>query len=304
MPTTDRRPLIAYLKVQRANDRVMLAALRRSSANITRELNRLSLQTGVGAAVREDQLLMSKVAIQREMASLWRQLGMHIQAGKAEAAATGAETILAQGRGMMRAVMPAADVDYLMRSARASAAASVDVLEARVSGASRIPLSDRVYKSSQLVNGKIDDIVENALSRGASARDIARDVRKFVRPDTPGGTRYAAMRLGRTELNNAFHAAQARTSVTVPWVQYTRWNISASHPKPDECDEYAGQVHIPGGEAGLWLPNEVPGKPHPNCLCFCTAETVNRDQFIDAFAAGEYDTFVEEIMRTGGMTFR
>jgi hypothetical protein len=83
-----------------------------------------------------------------------------------------------------------------------------------------------------------------------------------------------------------------------------RWNLSGSHPEPDECNEYAEQSHMPNGEAGLWLPEEVPLKPHPNCLCYVTPENVSRDQFIADFESGKYDTYVDKLMRDGALTIK
>jgi hypothetical protein len=185
-----------------------------------------------------------------------------------------------------------------MRSARSSAAQTTEVVQARLK-ISQIPLSDRVYQSQQLVTGQVDDIINSALSRGASARDLATDVRRFIRPDVRGGVRYAALRLGRTELNNAFHAAQVDTAIKTPWTTSVRWNLSGSHPRPDQCNEYAENAGT-----GLWKPEEVPAKPHPNCLCYTTPETPSREEFVRQFTAGEYDSFVDGIINSGGAVFR
>jgi hypothetical protein len=300
-PGTDRRPLITYLRVQRDFDRRMIAILSRSSERITAELRRLETRAGVGAAVRRDQLLLTQAAIQRELADLWTAVGRETLAGRATAAAAAVDTILSEQA--LRAVMPATDAAFLLRSARASAAATVGTVEARAK-LSTIPLAQSVYNNQLLAAGKIDAIVDEALARGASARELARDVRAYVRPDVRGGVRYAAFRLGRTELNNAFHAQQVLTGVETPWVVGLKWNLSGSHPRPDECNDYADKPHIPGGENGVYRPDQVPGKPHPNCLCFTTSIDVGRAAFIDNFRAGDYDDFVDSVMRSGAITIR
>lgn len=295
-PGVDRRPLISYLRVQRDQDRRMIAILRRTSTRIDDELRRLEARAGIGAAVRRDQLRLTQVELHRELAELWRQLGLQILAGREEAAAAAIESIYPPT--LLRSVFPAADVDYLLRSAKTQAASTIEVVEARLK-ISRIPLARSVYKSEQLVSGQVDAIVDEALARGASARELAKDVRRFVNPNVRGGVRYAAMRLGRTELNNAFHATQVQSGITTPWTHGLRWNLSGSHPRPDECNEYAEH-----GGTGVWDPKEVPAKPHPNCLCFMTPEVDDRATFIDRYVAGDFDNFVDSMMRSGGITIR
>lgn len=300
-PGTDRRPLLAYLRVQRDREREMIAILQRASARINRELAYLANRPGIGAAVRREQLLMTKVAIHDEISAMWESLGRTVLAGRADAAAAAAR--LAMDRTLLSSVFPAGDVDYLIRSAEAQARQGIDTVEARAK-LSKIPLAESVYKNRELTNGKIDAIVDNALARGASARDLAKDVRRFIRPDVRGGVKYAALRLGRTELNNAFHAQQVVSGVETPWVTGMRWNLSGSHPKPDECNEYADEKHEEDMPAGVFSPENVPGKPHPNCLCFMTSETVDREEFVRRYMAGDFDTFTDSLMRNGSITFR
>jgi hypothetical protein len=291
MPDT---PLVTYLKIQRAADREILAALRSSAANVSSELKRLQNATKTGEKVRREQLLRSQAAINREMAVLFDRVGDTVQAGAARAAEAGARTILEANKDLLREVLSASDYDYLVRSAEQSASNSLEALRQRVSGSSYVPLSQQVYDTQQLASGKIDEIVNAAIARGASAAELARDVRAYINPNTPGGVRYASLRLGRTELNNAFHAAQIKQAQEEPWTYGLRWNLSGSHPKPDECNEYADQVHYKDGEAGVFRPEEVPAKPHPNCLCYTTPEVPDPDEFIDQYMAGKYDEGIEE----------
>lgn len=300
-PGTDRRPLLAYLRVQRDRERELVSILTRSSARMTRELNYLATKPGIGAAVRRDQILLTQMAIQRELSDLWSSLGRSVLAGRADAAAAAIEGLYPGS--LLKTVYPDADVDYLLRSAKAQARETVSTVEIRAK-LSRIPLAESVYRNKELASGKIDDIVDAALARGASARELANDVRRFVRPDVRGGIKYAALRLGRTELNNAFHAQQVVSGVDTPWTTGMRWNLSGSHPRPDECNEYADETHIPGGDPGVYRPEDVPGKPHPNCLCFMTPETLDRGEFVSAYNSGAFDSFVDSMMRTGGVTIR
>ena len=291
--TQDRRPLVAYLRVQRANDRAMIAILSRSTLKIEAELTRLSTRTGIGVAIQRAQLEAAQAAIHREIATLYRALGLQVLASRETAAAEALESLFP--RALWRSVLPADDVDYLLRSMRATASQGIDAVENRLTLSQRT-LSERVYHSRDLVDGKIDDLINSALARGASAADLARDVKGFIKPEVQGGIRYAALRLGRTELNNAFHAGQVLTGIKSPWITGLKWNLSGSHPRPDECNEYADQ--------GVFRPEDVPGKPHPNCLCYTTAETVTRSEFISSFESGEYDSIIDQIQSAGGITIR
>lgn len=293
--------MLAYLRVQERHERELLFALKRSASRIDRELRALERKSGIGAAVRRDQLRLSKAAIQREIASLWRLLGSQVEASRAEAAAAAVKTMHTYDAVLLRAVMSQAEMDLLLRGLLLQAERGVSVVETRVLGMSRISLSDRVWRSRVLVSGQLDRVIDNALARGVSARELADDVRAFVNPNTKGGVRYAANRLARTEINNAFHGTQIRQAQQVPWITGMQWQLSGSHPRPDECDTYANESHYDGGDAGVFLPAEVPAKPHPNCLCFTTPVVPDRSTFISQYQAGAYDSFIDEVMRTGGV---
>lgn len=293
-------PLVTYLRLQRALDRELLALLRVTYASCSAELLRLQGRTGIGAAVRREQLQMTIAEINRQMSRYWAAAGDRIQASQYEAAAEAAEEMWRSP--YLRSVY-GADADYLMRSARIQASEALSTALERVGGSSYIPLAESVYKNQALTSGHIDDLVNAALGRGASAAELARDVRAFINPNVRGGVRYAAMRLGRTELNNAFHASQVRSAVDCPWVDLVKWNLSGSHPKPDECNQYAEDDND-GKGAGLWRPGSVPGKPHPNCLCYTTTVDIGRAEFIRRFEAGQFDSVVDQMIATGGITVR
>jgi hypothetical protein len=146
-------------------------------------------------------------------------------------------------------------------SLRATARAGLETAAARVPR----DLSDRVWDNSQLANGKIEDLIRSALNQGLSAKEFAQTVYNFASPRTPGGQSYAAMRLARTEINNAFHEQQRAQGHQIG-VLGTKWNLSGSHPTPDECDEYAS--HEAGLGEGVWNVDEVPDRPHPFVSAF------------------------------------
>lgn len=155
----------------------------------------------------------------------------------------------------------------------------------------QINLSARVYKNKALSSGMVDKAINRGIALGKSAREIANDVRKLISTRTPGGVSYAAKRLGRTEINNAFHTTQTRIYEGQPWVSGVKWVVSGSHPRPDVCDEYAKQDHDDLGP-GVFKKGNVPGKPHPQCLCHIVAITIPREEFLDNLLAGKYNRFI------------
>jgi len=157
-------------------------------------------------------------------------------------------------------------------------------------------LSQRVYRNRALSQGHVEKAINNGLLLGKSAREMAKDVKRFIDPSTPGGASYAAMRLGRTEIQNAFHFNAVKQYQESPWVERVLWTLSGSHPEPDECNEYAESVHFNGGRAGEFRPDDLPAKPHPQCLCYTDPVAIDLDEYAKRFHAGEYDDYIDKQM--------
>lgn len=285
--TANRTPLVEYLKIQRDSDAEVVRTLTAASERINVELIRLGTSVKPGKLVRGFQLRKAQAAIHREIATTWGRIGDTVEVRRNEAIAKAVE--LSFPDNLLANVLPEADREALLTSLKAAGGQGIVSLEHRLSGASYRPLATSVYHNAALAQGKVDTIVNNALARGASARELAADVREYIRPDVRGGMRYAAMRLARTELNNAFHAQQVLSAQKNPMIERVRWNLSGSHPRPDECNDFAEH----GGD-GLWRPEEVPGKPHPHCLCYMTDELPDKAEFIKRYEAGAYDDFLTE----------
>jgi hypothetical protein len=152
-------------------------------------------------------------------------------------------------------------------------------------------LSQRVYRNSALSKGYVDRAINNALLLGKTPRQLADDVRKYISPDTPGGASYSAMRLGRTEVVNAYHRNAVTRYQQTPWIDKVKWNLSGSHPRPDECNEYAESGDLRG--AGVWSADNVPAKPHPQCLCYVTPIQPSLDEFVNRYKSGEFDEYID-----------
>lgn len=156
-----------------------------------------------------------------------------------------------------------------------------------------ITLSQRVYRNSQVAQRGLNDAINIGLALGKSQREIAQDVRKYINPNVSGGSSYAAMRLGRSEVANAYHTTNIRKYKATPWIEKVRWVLSGSHPRPDECNEYAEGGNL---KNGLWSPDQIPDKPHPNCLCYTTPESMDLETYAKKFENGEFDDYIDEQM--------
>ena len=286
--------------MQEAWEKDALFMMKKSAAAIAPELRRLERSGMIGDRIRADQLRLAQRAILEEQGRLWQAIGSSVQAAKAEAAAAAVEALHVYDDMLLTTVYTPLQRDALLRAAQAQARRGVDNAMSRFKGYSKIPLSDQVWRTKAFSNDLIDRRIHEALATGKSARELAASVRDLIRPDTPGGVKYAAMRLGRTEINNAAHATTVRQNAKKPWVTGMRWELSGSHPKPDDCNAYAEESHYPGGPEGVFRPEEVPEKPHPNCLCYIIPEMVTDEEFIDQFASGKYDEYLDGVMSDAG----
>lgn len=286
----DRRPLIAYLRVQKSWERETLTLLQRSASDIERELRKLAPNGRPGVTMRRSQLQSARLAMLEQQADIWRAVGASVRTARLEAAATAAAAEITGAKAVLQRVpdMTPQRMRLLEASMKETSRRGLVTALQRVQGASYRPLAESVYGSQRLATKQVDRLINSALTRGLSARELATEAKALIRPDVRGGVSYAAQRLGRTELNNAFHATQVRTAIEAPWVTGVKWNLSASHPEEDECDDYDGQV---------FDPREVPEKPHPQCFCFMTNELI---PVSEAAKSTQFNSYIDRVMRDAG----
>jgi hypothetical protein len=151
-------------------------------------------------------------------------------------------------------------------------------------------LSQRVWRNSQAARRGLNDTINVGLTLGKSPAEIAKDVAKYVNPNVPGGASSAALRLGRTEVLNAYHTTSINNYKNTPWIGSCIWHLSGSHPRPDECNEYAEQGNLKNGK---WSLDQVPAKPHPNCLCYITPVQMPVEEYAQRFKNGEFDDYID-----------
>lgn len=269
-------PLKLYLRGERIAEIGIIDALRDAMADAQRRINKLETKHGLGSIVRRAQLAIIRRELRSVSNELFRAVGKSVRAASPAVADAASEAervlqaLLFQAAGK-RAPEP------LVEAQRAYARRTVATYLAR--GQNGINLSQRVYRTRELSNGFVDRAVNRVVLQGGSWQDIAKNVTPLINPDSPGGVSFAAKRLGRTELNNAFHTTQKASAEINPFVEALRWNLSMSHAKADSCDLLA-QGHSRGKRVGLYVPSDLPAKPHPQCLCYTTNEMMDEDEFL------------------------
>lgn len=276
MPPNPRDPLVRYLGVQRRVDRDLNRVLAQAARDAQRRVIALELgRPGIGARVRIAQLEGVLRAIREAQEELWvRGVGPLITSSLEDAqfAAMQAAEVIDD---VLFEALPPRQAEIMRDSARAMARNGLQAEAGRIAQ----ELSPRVWKNASLSSRAIEQTIRSGIIQGLSARELSMTVARFIRPDTPGGVTYAARRLARTELNNAFHARQVAVAQNKPWVEGVKWNLSGSHPKTDRCDVYANDdAHSLG--SGVFPPDDVPSKPHPHCLCFMTYELQSEAAFV------------------------
>jgi len=244
-----------------------------------------------GNVVRRGQMSGALQALRGTLGLLFADVGETVKAGRTDAAQAAREAAFDWSEPLLKeAGLSTAEREMLRAGAIATTERNVDLMLRRYN-TEQIALSKQVYKTKQLSQGWVDRVVNTSIGRGLTAREIAREVRSSIRPNTAGGVSYAALRLGRTELNNSFHTSAIVANADKPWAQAMEWHLSGSHAKKDICDELAGKDKWGLGN-GIFPKNKVPDKPHPQCFCFVVPKLQEEDDFVRDLLAGTYDSYL------------
>lgn len=248
------------------------------------ELRSLEIST-ISNVVRSAQIMQSVTAISSALSQLWMAMGDLLRAGQEDARTEALKMSFDWDRVLLYLAIPAGSRAALKQSLIESGRFNVEAAIARVYK-SRIPLSQQVYKTAELTRGWVEHRVNLAIARGATPAQLAKEVRAFVNPNVRGGAAFAAKRLARTEINNAYHSVIVVHNEDKPWVTKMKWNLSGSHPTVDVCDKYARN------NRGLFPKTKVPPKPHPQCLCYVTPVTMDHEEFIRRFRSGAFQGYM------------
>jgi len=277
------KPLRDYLRAARPTEREIALILRQASEEAERIiLQAMATPTGsTSAQVAQLRIILDQM--QRAQGRMWQTIGESVREGISDVMTTAyleAEDVLFRYLSRHRY-----DTATMRATLVAQARRGMEAVFAKA--ANDIPLADQVYRTGVLATGQVSRVIQSGMLLQKSAKQLARDVKKFINPSTPGGVSYAAFRLARTELNNAFKTAQEERYVDEPWTKGMRWNLSGSHPVPDICNLLAEEDRHELG-AGIYPVGQRPNS-HPNCLCFLTAEQIGEDEFIEGLLNGDYD---------------
>lgn len=277
MARGDRRTLLAEMRLEQAQANYVRKVLGDSAKEIEERLAKVGTS---GNPLTRMQLEAQRSAIKSMLDQDFKDIEKSIAAGKIDAAKTASKVVSQYENQLLKAVV---SQDAMRRIARSEAQRTVNNLEAalkRMKGTSYKPLSKQVYKTKQLSAGWVDDIINKGLLSGWSAQQLAKAVVPSISPNVPGGVSYAANRLARTEINNAYHAASWDRYNRSGIVEEVEWLLSSSHPEDDICNDYATE--------SPFKKNAVPAKPHPNCYCYIVPRLPTEEEFLDRLFAGEY----------------
>lgn len=287
-------PLQRYLRVQNRYDRILATILKDAAAEAAKIVVELGGKGNASALIERERMRMVEMELRQQSVEYWNSIRTATERSYVDAAAAAAESVSDETAPLWRGA--GISIPQYNGALLIQAVDNVPTLIAR--GVNGVPLAQSVYGTRNIADGYVDRVINRGILLGKSARQIANDVRGLIRPDVRGGVSYAAYRLGRTELNNAFHRTHTDLADEQPWVFGMQWHLSRSHPRPDKCNEYAEGVHYRGGEPGVFQSGEVPSKPHPQCLCYVTNVQVEEDEFIDRLVAGDYDDYLDRTLGT------
>lgn len=280
-------PIATFARFSADSDRAILILLQEAANDARLAALEAASTKKFGGSVRSAQQRLVENALHQQMRALWENVGHLTIFGEKQAARAALSSI----DFLHDKLYPNLDREATGIALKTGARSGVDSYISREENLRQ--LSERVYKNTALAEGRVGREVQKALLRGTSAKEMASRVERMIKPGVPGGTSYAALRLGRTEINNAFHFTQIRYTREMPWVRGYRWNLSGSHGAPDACNTMASEDHDRLGP-GVYSKANVPGKPHPQCLCYLTTVTDTSAEFEQGLRSGKYDRYLSK----------
>jgi hypothetical protein len=284
---------LSNAQILRKTDREVLAMLRAAYVTVNAELKALVAKDSplYSDGVRRAQLKQTIIRLQTEQVAIFKRLGDITSARRLEAAVRSERLSAADDAHLLALVGKDAEGKFLYESALHQSQRGVDAALARM-GLSELPLSQRIYRTAVWMGDRLNKMINESLVSNLNAKEFAKKARDWFNPNTPGGVRYASMRLARTEINNSFHAMSAQKYDETPWITHSEWNLSKSHPKPDECNVLAA--------GSPYKTDETPARPHPQCMCYITPVSVDEDEFVENFLKGDYDDYLDSELEKNG----
>lgn len=275
-----------YLDVEAGLDNRVKSVLTDALSHVDEAFD--SVKENFSGKVRRQQYSAAKRSMRDLLSHVFGVTEDQIKTTRKEAAMAAVDATLYDERGILARIFkdPTNRQQYA-DSLRQTAARNVENVVARTLFSEK-PLSQQVYKTEALANNLVSQAINRSLARGDSAKELAKSVKDMIDPNVKGGISYAAERLGRTELNNAFHATAIKTAQDQPWTQQMEWHLSKVHATDpgDECEMYSQQR--------FFDIERIPEKPHPNCRCYVTPVNPDYDNFENSLLSGQYDRYLDE----------
>jgi hypothetical protein len=286
-PDPKQNWLVRYIGVQKVYDQQVIEALQNASVDAAAAAAKYEGKANISSKVAMHQSRTVRREIHKIIQELFKGLVPIIESGQKDAAEAAAKAALKQDADLMKLLFPIAKERKQFEASFTEAARqNIRAMINRILNP-QWPLSQRVWKSSSLASGQIDRKINSAIARGASAKQLADIVRSDIKFGAPGGTSYCAMRLARTEINNAFHAQSIGNAQESPWVLEMEWHLSKSHYEQGcFCEYYAEEQFFEVGD--------VPPKPHPQCMCYVTPVSMGYNNFAQQLEAGDFDDYFEK----------
>ncbi|ASN68275.1 putative head morphogenesis protein [uncultured Caudovirales phage] len=174
-------------------------------------------------------------------------------------------------------------------------------------------LDQRIWNITRKNAKDIDTLIKVNVARGANARELAKQVDKYVHPlkrtdaktivsGMSSKVSYQAQRLARTSISHSFAETTIENSKNNPFNLGIKWNLSDSHYVrqvkrwgKDICDKHATQNDYKLG-TGVFPLDRCPIQ-HPNCLCYLTEENLDIDEAIKElkeWTNGKVNTSLDE----------
>lgn len=150
-----------------------------------------------------------------------------------------------------------------------------------------LKLSDRIWILDKRTKREIERIVLEEIASGRPASDrvlearlnkLLNPSRRAIRTSLHGrNVSFDAARLLRTERTIVFREADRMASLKNPGLTGIAWNTSGD--ACSICEDLAS--HDEGLGIGVYKPENLPGNPHPQCMCYTTDVAISSKQFTD-----------------------
>ncbi len=213
---------------------------RRAAEGIHKDINSLTPGT-----LRQTHLTALQTALDKRAAQMSKEVLAATHQGIWMASGAGSKGVADVTAHMVQGAFPAVRVEKLFEGVNERATLAM-LARTRKDG---LKISDRVWRASESARNSVRMIVEDAVARGQDARTTAKQVQQYLQPgvwkahkaETANRLRigadisYQAMRLARTEMNNAFHEGAIAANQHNPGYLGIYWRLSDAHVVPDIC---------------------------------------------------------------------